>query len=305
MGLSDGPAKLRQRLASGPAMIIPGAFNALSAKMVQEAGFEAVYATGAGIANSFLGVPDLGLLTLSELTAHTRAMVAATTVPVLVDVDTGFGGVHNVARTVSEMEAAGAAAVQIEDQTFPKRCGHFDGKDVVPAEEMVAKLVAAIDSRDDLLVIARTDAIAVEGFEPAVERARAYRDAGADVIFVEAPTSVEEVRALPTLVDAPLLINMVEEGVTPLLPPDELDALGYRVIAFANFGLRAIMKCLREKLSDLHSAGTSADLGDHILSWAERQATVGLDHYDAREQGWRQRAEALVDGSTSDPVGRR
>jgi 2-methylisocitrate lyase-like PEP mutase family enzyme len=294
MELKSAPEVLRNRLASG-LLVVPGAFNALTARMVQDAGFDAVYATGAGIANAYLGVPDVGLLTQTEMAAHARAMVRATKIPVLVDVDTGYGGVHNTVRTVQEMEAAGAAAIQIEDQSFPKRCGHFDRKSVVPTDEMVAKILAAVDTRrSDIVLIARTDAIAVNGFDDAVQRARLYREAGADIIFVEALESVDQIRELPGLVDAPLLINMVEGGLTPFLSPGELDRLGYSIVAFANFGLRATMKALRESLHRLKEAGTSAFLVDDIMSWDERQAVVGLDGYDKRESVWLEKTTQLL-----------
>jgi 2-methylisocitrate lyase-like PEP mutase family enzyme len=300
-----GARKLREMIDSGRSLVVPGAFNALSARMVEDAGFEAVYATGAGISNAYLGVADLGLLTMSETADHVRAMSSVLSIPLLVDIDTGYGGVHNVARVIREVEAAGAAAVQIEDQTLPKRCGHFDRKEVVPEREMVAKLRAAVDSREgDLLIIGRTDAVAMEGYEAAIRRAELYVEAGADVIFVEALQDEEQIRDLPRRITAPKLINMVEGGRTPFLPLDELEALGYNIIAFANFALRAAMKHLQAALAKLKRAGTSQDLLDEILTWDERQASVGLPEFERRESHWHEEARALLDGARSPGSGR-
>jgi 2-methylisocitrate lyase-like PEP mutase family enzyme len=244
-----------------------------------------------------LGVPDIGILTQTEMMAHVRAMVAATRVPLLVDIDTGYGGVHNVVRTIQEVEDAGASAVQIEDQGFPKRCGHFENKTIVPIQDMAAKILAAVEARRrGLLLIARTDAIAIEGFEAAIERARIYKDCGADIIFVEAPEDENQVRALPGLVDAPMLINLVEGGKTPFLPPSELEEAGYSMIAFANFGLRAVIKTLRERFRELNERQTTEGLFDHIVSWEERQETVDLDGYDQRESAWFESALAKRSG---------
>ena len=263
--------------------------------MIEDAGFEAVYATGAGISNAYLGVPDLGLLTMSEVLSHVRAMTTVLSIPLLVDIDTGYGGVHNVARTVRAVEDAGAAAVQIEDQVLPKRCGHFEGKAVVPVEEMAAKIVAATESRrQDLVIIGRTDALAAEGYDAAVRRAEIYLEAGADVAFVEALETEEQIRDLASRIDAPKLINMVEGGPTPLLPPGELEELGYNILAFANFGLRAAIKHLRHALGQLKSAGTSAELLHEIATWDERQDTVGLKDFERREISLEAKANAIV-----------
>src|SRR6185437_6949214 len=196
---------------------------------------EAVYITGAGVTNARLGVPDLGLITLSELADTVEAVRAAVSIPIVVDADTGFGGPLNVRRTVQTLERRGADAIQLEDQTFPKRCGHFAGKEVIPAAEMVAKLHAALDARRDdaTLIIARTDARQSDGLEAALERAELYREAGADVIFVEAPRSRGELAEIGRRVDGPLLVNIVEGGDTPQLPADELGALGFSIVLYA------------------------------------------------------------------------
>jgi 2-methylisocitrate lyase-like PEP mutase family enzyme len=210
-------------LQPGAAVILPGVSNALAARVVADLGFPAAYITGAGIANTFLGIPDNGLVTLSELADHVAAIRDVFAGPLMVDADTGFGNAMNMVRTVKVLERAGADAIQIEDQVFPKRCGHFDGKEVIPAAEMVAKVKAAVDARSDpdLIVVARTDAIAVDGFAAAIERAHQYREAGADVTFVEAPKTAEQMEAIGKL-PWPQLANIVLGGRTPELPNETL-----------------------------------------------------------------------------------
>src|SRR5215510_8838487 len=219
----------RQMLVPGAALLLPGVANALAARVVADQGFAAAYVTGAGIANTFFGVPDIGLVTVSELAAHVAAIREAFPGPLVVDADTGFGNAVNVMRTVSLLERAGADALQLEDQVFPKRCGHFAGKEVIPATDMVAKIKAAVDTRRDtyLVIIARTDAIEPEGYAAAIERAAAYHEAGADVTFVEAPTSLQEIVDIPRQLPWPQLINIVIGGRTPELPNAKLKELGY------------------------------------------------------------------------------
>ena len=219
--------ELRTMLSPGAALLLPGVANALAARIVADQGFTAAYVTGAGIANTFLGVPDIGLVTVTELAEHVAAIRAAFPGPLVVDADTGFGNPLNMVRTVELLERAGADALQIEDQVFPKRCGHFAGKEVIPAAEMVAKVKAAVDTRRDreLLIIARTDAIAPEGFEAAIERAAAYRDAGADVTFVEAPTTMEQIADIPRRLPWPQLANIVLGGLR-LEPQREAEGTG-------------------------------------------------------------------------------
>src|SRR5262245_36144621 len=219
--------KFRAMLKPGSAVILPGVANALAARVVSDCGFDAAYVTGAGIANTFLGIPDNGLVTVSELAAHVTAIREVFAGPLMVDADTGFGNELNMRRTVQTLERAGADAIQIEDQVFPKRCGHFEGKEVIPAREMASKIKAAVDARTDpdLIIVARTDAIAVEGFSAAMERAEAFRDAGADVGFVEAPTTPEQIAQIADLA-WPQLINVVIGGKTPELPNDKLKELG-------------------------------------------------------------------------------
>jgi 2-methylisocitrate lyase-like PEP mutase family enzyme len=285
-----GPgAQLRELLARPEPLVLPGCADPLTARLAEAAGFEVVYATGAGIANTLLGVPDLGLVTMTELADHVRRMTAVTSAAVVVDIDTGFGNAINARRAVQEIERAGAAGVQIEDQVFPKRCGHFAGKEVIPVAEMVAKLSAVLDARRDpaSVVIARTDALAVEGFEAAVERGRAYAAAGADLVFVEAPTTEEQLAALPGLIESPLVANMVEGGKTPLHSAPELGAMGYRAIIFANVAMRTAAAAVRDAFAELRATGDSRNLLDRMLGWQERQALVGLPEIEALEARYR------------------
>src|SRR6185437_6824898 len=243
---------------------------------------EAVYITGAGVTNARLGVPDLGLITLSELADIVEGVREAVQIPIVVDADTGFGGPLNVRRTVQTLERRGANAIQLEDQTFPKRCGHFTGKEVIPAAEMVAKLHAALDARtsDDVLVIARTDARQMLGLEAAVERAELYREAGADVIFVEAPESAGELAEIGRRIDGPLLVNMVEGGATPQLPDSELSALGFNIILYANAALRGAVHGMRMVLQHLKRTGSTEGALEQMVGWEERQALVGKPFFD-------------------------
>lgn len=273
------PAKrLRARLAEDEILVLPGTPDAMTARIIEESGFDAVYVTGAGFANASFGSPDVGLVTLSEVVTHVGRIADAVDIPVVVDADTGYGGVLNVHRAVRQLERAGAAAIQLEDQITPKRCGHFDGKSVVPTAEMLQKLAATTDARTDpdLVIIARTDARQTGGFDDAVERARAYRDAGADLIFVEAPQSIDELRRLPGLIDAPLIANMVEGGKTPLLDAHELQDLGYRAVLFANTALRVAAKAVGAAMRDLRATGGTKSLLDDMVTWDERQRLIRL-----------------------------
>jgi 2-methylisocitrate lyase-like PEP mutase family enzyme len=290
--MTDRPSpgtRLRALLARPEVLVLPGTADPLVARLAARAGFDAVYATGAGIANTLLGVPDVGLVAMTELADHVRRITSAVDVPVVVDIDTGFGNAINARRTVQEIERAGAAGVQIEDQVFPKRCGHFAGKDVIPAREMVAKLRAVLDARadPDLVVIARTDAIAVEGFDAAVERGRAYADAGADLVFIEAPTTDDDLAALPGLVPAPLVANMVEGGKTPLHAAAELGEMGYRAVLYANVAMRVAAAAVRDAFAELRASGDSRGLLDRMLGWDERQALVGLPEIEDLEARYR------------------
>ncbi|RCG25933.1 carboxyvinyl-carboxyphosphonate phosphorylmutase [Sphaerisporangium album] len=276
-------AWLRRRIAQGPPLVCPGAANALAARVIEDSGFEACYVTGAGIANTYLGAPDLGLVTLTELAGHVAAIRDAVALPLVVDADTGFGNPLGVQRAVRMLERAGADAVQIEDQVHPKRCGHFGGKEVVPVGEMVAKVRAAVDARRDLLVIARTDARAVEGFDAAIDRAARYAEAGADVTFVEAPTSVEELLAVPRrLPGVPQVANLVEGGRTPALPVDRLG--DFRIVLFANLALQGAVLGMRRVLSTLRSTGSLSEAAADVAGWEERQRLVRKPAFDELEK---------------------
>jgi 2-methylisocitrate lyase-like PEP mutase family enzyme len=277
--------KLRRRLAEPAIAVVPGAADAITARIIERCGFDAVYVTGAGFANASLGMPDIGLVTLSEMTTHVQRIADVVDIPLIVDADTGYGGVLNVRRTIQHLEQAGAAAIQLEDQITPKRCGHFDGNTVVPAREMLQKLDAALEARQDpdLLIIARTDARQSEGLDAAVRRAQAYAAAGADAIFVEAPQSRDELRQLPGLIDAPLIANMVEGGRTPLLDGAELEAMGFRVALFANTALRVAAKGVWDAMRVLRSDGGTGALLDKMIGWNERQELIGLPEMQALE----------------------
>lgn len=273
--------QLRERMSTGGPVLVPGAANALTARVIADLGFEAVYVTGAGIANTYLGVPDIGLVTLTELVGHVAAIRDAVGLPLVVDADTGFGNPVGVTRTIRELERAGADAVQIEDQANPKRCGHFDAKQLIGVDEMVQKVRAAVDARTDALVVARTDARAGEGWEAAVERARRYAEAGADLTFVEAPQTVEEIRELPHLLPVPQVLNLVEGGRTPMLPLDELT--GFGMVLFANAALQGAVRGMQRVLSALKETGSLAAATDDLAPWAERQRLVGKPEYDELE----------------------
>jgi 2-methylisocitrate lyase-like PEP mutase family enzyme len=282
MSAGSPGARLRARLATGRLLVLPGAAHALAGRVVEDCGFDAVYVTGAGVANSFLGSPDLGLLTVTELVAHVDAMSRAVDLPVVVDADTGFGGPLNVARTVRALERAGAAAIQLEDQTFPKRCGHFAGTEVVPVGEMVDKLHAALDARDDddLVVVARTDARAPLGLDEACDRANAYRAAGADVLFVEAPRSEDEVAEVARRVPGPLLLNLVEGGRTPHLSAARLEELGFAIALHANLALLAGIGAMQAVLGELAQRREVRETRGVLATWDERQRLVRKAHFD-------------------------
>lgn len=273
----------------------PGVVSPMFAVMAERSGFETVYATGAGISNTWLGVPDLGLMGMSELLAVTSRIAGAVSVPVIADIDTGYGNVLNVTRTVREFERAGVGAVQLEDQVNPKRCGHFEDKTVVTVGEMVERVLAAVEARrEEVVIIARTDALAKEGVSKAIARAQLYCEAGADMIFVEAPSSVEHLRLIGKEIDVPMVINMVEGGKTPLLPADELAGLGYKIVLYANAVMRMAMAGAGKALRTLRSEGSTLSIVDEMITWQERQSLVGLDDWLAIDQGVGQRAADLA-----------
>lgn len=272
---------LKQRLADGPAVLAPGAYDALSALLIQQAGFEAVYLSGASVAYTQLGRPDIGLVSLDHVVDVASRICERVELPLIVDADTGFGNALNVQRTVRLLERAGASAIQLEDQSFPKRCGHLRGKGVIPAGEMAGKVRAAADARAsaDTLIIARTDALAIEGFEAALDRAEAYLEAGADVLFIEAPRSLEQMRQAVTRFAgrAPLLANMVEGGDTPLSSLNALSDLGYRLVLSPGALVRALIPAAEAFLATLKRDGATEAFGERMTDLTGVNARIGLD----------------------------
>ena len=267
-------------------VIVPGAFNALSARVIADLGFEAIYITGAGVTNMWFGMPDQGFMGLAEIADHTARIRDAVELPLLVDADTGFGNAVNVYHTVRTLERAGADCIQLEDQVAPKRCGHFNGKDVIGTEEAVGKIKAAADARrdPDFLIMARTDAAAVHGFEAAVERAQKFAEAGADILFVEAVTREEEVRALPQRLARPQLMNMVIGGKTPIFNATELGELGYGFVLYANAALQGAVAGMQMALTVLRDEKEVKESSGLVTPFAERQRLVGKTEWDALEK---------------------
>jgi 2-methylisocitrate lyase-like PEP mutase family enzyme len=278
--------RLRELLRARKAVLLPGAANALTARVIEDLGFQAIYVTGAGVTNTSLGMPDIGLITLTELASHLGAMRDVVTLPLIVDADTGFGNPINVGRTIQVLERSGANAIQLEDQDFPKKCGHFSGKSVIVRTEMVQKIHAAVDARidADLVIVARTDAIAVNGFDDAMERAAAYIEAGADMTFVEAPRSKEQIAEIPKRLAVPQLINIVAGGLTPMIGFDELETMGYSMILYANAALQAAVAGMQKVLGHLKTHGSLDGVAGELASFAERQRLVGKPDYDELEK---------------------
>ena len=270
-------------------VIVPGAFNALSAKVIEDLGFEAIYVTGAGVTNMWLGMPDQGFMGLTDIADHTARIRDTVQVPLLVDADTGFGNAVNTYHTVRTLERAGADCIQLEDQVSPKRCGHFNGKDVIATSEMLGKIKAAVDARRDsaTLIMARTDAAAVHGVEAALERAQAFEEAGADILFVEAVTTAEHVRALPQRLQAPQLMNMVIGGKTPIFNADELGALGFGFVLYANAALQGAVAGMQKCLTLLRDARQVQEDPGIVASFEERQRLVNKAFWDALEHNYR------------------
>jgi carboxyvinyl-carboxyphosphonate phosphorylmutase len=270
---------LRKKLNSREKIIVPGAYDAWTAKLIENAEFSAVFITGYGVSASFLGKPDIGLLSFSEMVTVAKNISALVNIPVFADADNGYGGLLNVIRTVQEYEQVGVSAIQLEDQVIPKRCGHMDGKEVISLEDMVAKIKAAIYARKDpnLIIIARTDARGVLGFEEALKRAKAYEAAGADVIFVEAPQSVEELKIVARKVKAPLVSNMVERGKTPLLTAEELHRIGYSLILFPVSTIYCSTKAVQDMLQQLKDEETTSNMLNKFVSFPEFNKNIMLN----------------------------
>lgn len=278
--------RFREILNKREAALLPGAANALTARIIEDIGFKAIYVTGAGVTNTFLGMPDIGLISLTELASHVSAMREVVSLPLVVDADTGFGNPLNVARTIRILERSGANAIQLEDQEFPKRCGHFSGKSVIDPTEMVQKIHAAVDARidHDLVIIARTDAIATNGFEDAMDRAAAYIEAGADMTFVEAPRTKEQIAEIPKRLLAPQLINIVAGGLTPMTGLSELGAMGFSMILYANAALQASIAGMQKVLNHLKEHGSLDDVSEQLADFEERQRLVCKSRFDALEK---------------------
>jgi 2-methylisocitrate lyase-like PEP mutase family enzyme len=266
--------------------IVPGAFNALSARVIEDLGFEAIYVTGAGVTNMNLGLPDQGFMGLAEIAEATSRIRDAVGLPLLVDMDTGFGNALNTYHSVRVLERAGADCIQLEDQVAPKRCGHFSGKEVISTEEAVSKIKAAVDARTDpdFLIMARTDAAATHGFEAAVERAQRFAEAGADILFVEAVTKAEEIRALPQRLGPPQLMNMVIGGKTPIFGAEELGTLGYGIVLYANAALQGALAGMQKALTVLRDTRRIDEDPSLVAPFAERQRLVGKPVWDALEK---------------------
>ncbi|HEV2579471.1 MAG TPA: isocitrate lyase/PEP mutase family protein [Ktedonobacteraceae bacterium] len=280
--------RLRELLAAPDLLVAPGAYDALSARLIAQAGFPAVYMTGFGTSASVLGQPDVGLLTMSEMLSRAAALASVVgDIPLIADADTGYGNPINVRRTIREYERAGVAGLHIEDQVWPKKCGHMEGKQVIPMDEMVQKVRAAADARQDpdFVIIARTDANAVTGFEDALRRGQAYREAGADVVFIEAPRSIEELRAIgQAFRDVPLLFNWADSGKTPPLPLNEIQALGFKLVIFPVSLLFAATHAMLAMLELLKTGATPTAFSEHMVTFSQFTTQIGLPDIQALER---------------------
>ncbi|MDA8081749.1 MAG: oxaloacetate decarboxylase [Actinomycetota bacterium] len=290
---SNPGARLRELLSRPEPLMAPGAFDGLSARLIEEAGFDAVYMTGFGAAASVLGRPDVGLLTMTEMVEHARQISQAVSpLPVIADADTGYGNPISVIRTVQQYELAGVAAIHIEDQVAPKKCGHMAGKEVIPRQEMVSKIEAAVAARrsSDFGIIARTDARSVEGLEAAIDRARSYRDAGADVLFIEAPEGIDEIeRVAKTFSDVPLLYNWAEGGKTPPLTYEQIKSLGFKIIIFPVGALLSATQAMRLVLKSLREEGTPLQVMDRMIPFQEFLNFIGLPEVQQLELRYKAR----------------
>jgi carboxyvinyl-carboxyphosphonate phosphorylmutase len=287
---------LRQLLRQPGIIVAPGAYDCLTARLIEREGFPAVYMTGAGTAVTRVGKPDLGFASLTEMLANASAIASTISVPLIADADTGYGGALNVYRTVQEYTRAGVAALHIEDQAFPKRCGHLDGKEVVPIADMVAKLRAASDARTDadLVLIARTDALAVTGLDDTLRRCAAYAQAGADVLFVEALRTQEDIDRVRREVDLPLLYNFVEHGKSPLLPVSQLEALGFKLVIFPGSLMLAVCTLAQRILRDLRQHGSTAHLLGEMVSVVDLFNLMGMQEALALDAKWTEQAAVRI-----------
>jgi carboxyvinyl-carboxyphosphonate phosphorylmutase len=287
VGIMNKMAKqLRELLSRDQILVAPGAHDALTARIIEMTGFDAVYMTGYGTSASVLGQPDVGLLTQTEMAYRAANIVEAVNIPAIVDADTGFGNAINVQRTVRLYEKAGVACIQIEDQVAPKKCGHMLGRELISVEEMVGKIKAACDARvdDDFMIMARTDARTNFGIDAAIERAKAYEEAGADIIFVESPESVEEMKKITSSFNVPVLANMLEHGRTPLLAAKELEDLGYDLVIFCVASTYVIAKAVTKLMKELKNTGTTAGMIDEMIPFDEFNELVGLNTIREKEK---------------------
>jgi carboxyvinyl-carboxyphosphonate phosphorylmutase len=271
--------ELRDVLAAEKTLLVPGSYDAFSAKILKQAGFKVIYMTGSGVTASLTGMPDVGILTMTEMVSQARNIVNGVDIPLICDADNGYGNPINVIRTIKEYERAGVAGIHMEDQVAPKRCGHFEGKQVVPSLEMVRKIEAARYAREDenFLLIARTDARSVLGLDEALTRAKMYYEAGADMIFVESPQSEEELETIGReLAGVPLLVNMVEGGKTPILPFERLSELGFKIVLYPTCGIRAVAKTLKDLAEHLFDAQNTLGFEDRLVSFEGRNRITGL-----------------------------
>ena len=281
---------LKEQLKRKDLVIAPGIFDMISVKVADEVGFNALYMTGYGVTASYLGLPDAGIATYTDMLSRIQATKAISNTPLIADGDTGYGGLLNVQHTIRGYEAAGAAAIQIEDQEFPKKCGHLLGRKVIPLEDMVAKIKVAVESRDssDFLIIARTDSRTAHGLDEALRRAEAFDKAGADVLFVESPESIEEMEIIGKTFDKPLFANMVEGGRTPVLDKKTLEELGYSIAIFPALGFLAAANAMRQAFGALKTKGTSNDLDVPLYPFEEFSALMGFDEVTAFDKKYRE-----------------
>ncbi|MDQ6899096.1 MAG: isocitrate lyase/PEP mutase family protein [Candidatus Dormibacteraeota bacterium] len=293
----SGARRLRARIEEGSILVVPGVYDGLSARIATAARFEAIYCSGGAVARS-TGVPDLGLLSMSEVLARLREVVDSTDLPVIADADTGYGNALNVIRAVREFERVGAAAIHLEDQSAPKKCGHYSDQQLISPEEMVQKLRAALDTRREMLIIARTDALGRAGLAEAIRRSRMYADAGADVLFIEAPTSREEIETIARSFSKPLLINMFEGGRTPLIPAQELEKMGYRLVIVPSDLQRAAIRAMQVTAAALLRDGSSTAVREQLAPFAARDAVVDLGGWSELESRY-----AEADPSGAQPPG--
>ena len=280
--------RLRRMLREPGIIMAPGAYDCLTARIIEQAGFPAVYMTGAGTSVARLGYPDLALATMTEMVANAADIAAAIEVPVIADADTGYGGILNIQRTIRQYERSGVAAVHIEDQEFPKRCGHLDNKRVISPEDMVGKIQAAVDARtdDDFVIIVRTDALAVTDWDDTMRRCEAYTKAGADVLFVEALRSPEEAERAARSLELPLLYNFVETGKSPLIPAQELERLGFKLVIYPASALLTVSKVVSDLMRDLMTRGTTAHLVENMVSLQDCFESVGLSEMLALDESY-------------------